>query len=127
MAETFTNPHDDLRARWLPSGAQIAAGVAALGTVPEADRTNWVAVVALAQPGKMYGIWETGQPVVPVPGVWVGENTNDDVVLPLSEARNAAETAAGAWLKHAGLAGTTGYALVYHDGNAAVFEGFPTD
>lgn len=130
------DPDLDLRTRWLPSPAQIQEAVTALnnlpsdpqpatGPGPEVVDAEWVAVVALAQPGKTYGIWRTGQRVVPVPGVWVGQNTTAPVDRPLGAARDAAEQAAQEWLAAQGLPGTPGYAFVHADGSAAVFEGFP--
>lgn len=108
----------------MPTAVQVEAALAVLSTVPEADRSRFLAVVALVQPGKQYGLWSVGQEVVPLPGVWLGENVTGDSICPLSEARAAAEEAGERWLEARDLDGTTGYVMVGPDGHAAVFEGF---
>lgn len=118
------SPAGDLHARWVPSAEQTAAGVALLKTVPSRTRGDFVAVVALALPGKEYGLWETGQTVEPVPGAWLaytGRDTSGEV-YDFREAASAAEAAASAWLGERD--GTVSYALVYPDGEAAMFESF---
>lgn len=116
----------DLSARWLPSPEQVKAGLAVLATVPAGQRERFIAVVPLAQPGKQFGIWEFGQKVVPLPGVWVGENTAEATVYPLRRAQDAAEEVARAWLASEGLSGTVAVALIRPDESVAVFEGFGT-
>lgn len=122
----INGPGSDLQARWLPNAEQTSAAVAVLMTVPEDQRDRFYAVVALAQPGKEYGLWETGQQVVALPGVWLGENTRDDerTPYPLRAATQQAEEVARHWLTSQGLTGTVAYAFIDADGEAAVFEGF---
>jgi hypothetical protein len=121
------DPGTDLAGRWLPTSAQVAAGVAALDTVPPGERERFVAVVVLVQPGKTYGIWETGQPVVALPGVWLGENTQGEEpsLFPLRQAVAEAERVGEAWFAQRppeGREGTVATAFVYPGGEAAVFE-----
>lgn len=119
----------DLHARWLPTAEQVAAGLAVLATVPEADRDRFLAVAALALPGKTYGLWELGQPVAPVPGIWLAENVTigSQTAYSYGAARDAAEDAATAWLQANHLTGTVSFAVIRPDGHAAVFEGFGPD
>lgn len=121
------DPGTDLAERWLPTSAQVAAGVAALRTVPCGERERFVAVVVMVQPGKTYGIWETGQQVLALPGVWLGENTRGDepTLFPLRQAVAEAERVGEAWFAQRPpdeRVGTVATAFVYPNGEAAVFE-----
>lgn len=123
-AEPVNEIDADLRARWLPSEEQIAAGVAALDKVPSGRRDRFVAVVGLAQPGKQYGFWQIDQRVVPVPGVWLAEITRGDEPTqhPYAQAMSLAERAAASWLEAHGETGTVAHVVINPDGSAAVFE-----
>ena len=114
-------PELDLRARWRPTPEQVRAAVAELLT--KTDPTEWVAAVALVQPGKQYGIWTVGQPVEPVPGVWAGINSFTEAPS-YAHARNDAADAARAAL--GGRPGTVAHVSVRLDGSFAVFEDFGT-
>lgn len=116
---------DDLHRRWLPSPEQVTNAQALLQTVPPAERSEHLAVVPLAQPGKTYGFWDIGQPVVCLPGVWLGNNAAGATANPLFEARTEAEKVAQAWLNDNDLPGTIAVAYISEDGHAAVFEGLP--
>lgn len=112
----------DLESRWLPEPAAIAVAVAALNAEPSAD----YAAIPLYQPGKTFGVWETGQQVVTVRGaVFLGVNSFDPTgpVLSFSWARNAASEVAREILGD--RPGTVAFASVDRDGHAAVFEDFP--
>lgn len=120
--DSATDPATDLMQRWLPTAEQIAAGLAVLATVPDDERSHYIAVVVLVQPGKTYGIWQTGQEVIALPGVWLSENVRGESLYPLRDADDAAEQVGLAWLRKHGLWGTVATAKVFPDGNAAVFE-----
>jgi hypothetical protein len=117
------SPAADMAVRWVPDPAAVRAAVAVLSPWDGADV---VAFVPMYQPGKTYGVWFTGQEVVTVPGVvfWAAR---DDGPAPGAAdygwARNAACEAARVAM--AGRPGTFGYAVVYPDGEAAVFEDSP--
>lgn len=118
----MTDPRADMEARWRPSQAAVDQAVAALASLPEAD----FAGVPMAQPGKGFGVWTTGQEVVTVEGqVFTGVNSFESgrAVPSWAVARNEASKAATKAL--AGRPGTVGYAAVSRDGTWAVFEDFP--
>jgi hypothetical protein len=130
MTDT-TNLAEDLAARWLPTiearqqaAAAVRVAVHQLG-VPARDVT---ALVPMIQPGKERGIWTLGQAVETIPGViLVAYSGAGEVPVPglldYHEARNIAETIGRNRLAETGRLGTTGYAAVDEDGEAAVFEG----
>jgi hypothetical protein len=129
MTDT-TNLAEDLAARWLPTieaRQQAAAAVRVAAhqlTIPERDLA---ALVPMIQPGKERGIWTLGQAVETIPGVilvaYTGAGPAPEGVLDYHEARNIAETIGRNRLAETGRLGTTGYAAVDEDGEAAVFEG----
>jgi hypothetical protein len=110
----------DMRARMTPDQDAVDRAVTLLATYP--DREHRMVVIPMAMPNKTRGIWTTGQEVVTVP---------EPDRLPrvcmehsLHPQTDAADRAARAWLDERGLMGTTAYALVMHDGTAAMFEGW---
>jgi hypothetical protein len=111
----------DMLARWLPSADAQAHARALLEAEPRAD----MAVIPMVQPGKVAGVWTTGQEVETVPGViFLGRNSFEEwrgqVVPSLAWARTAALELARAYL--ADLPGTVAYVTVGRDGHVAVFE-----
>lgn len=103
--------YDDLRARWKPSDAQIAAANAAFAEHPAAAYVLSGHFLA----GKEFGIWDTDIELLYADGVEIAM-TNDDY----REAMMAAELPAA---KLAGdRTGTVGYAVHYGHGGWAVFE-----
>ena len=133
-AVDLSDPAADLHARWLPSDTAIAHAVALLAAEPNAD----VALIPMIQPGKIRGIWTTGQDVRTLPGVVILA-TNDDIgkagVPGFTYARHychviAGEYQAAVWKARRDATdvlvspGTTAHAVVTRDGNASVFEDF---
>lgn len=116
-----TTPQADLQARWAPSQHQLDVAAAMLAAAPAATHV----LVPIAQPGKVHGIWQVGQPVEHPGGFWLATNRNHAPHFPYREARDAAEYAAS---RHLGdRDGTPGYVTIDRDGNAGVFEGFRLD
>lgn len=107
----------DLAARLVPDQAAIDHCVRLLAAQP--DPAHAFAVLPMALPGKTRGLWRIGQPVHTVPAEpRLCREYN------LRGATDAADRDARAWLNGRGMTGTTAYALVMHDGAAAVFEGW---
>lgn len=122
MPITISKIEQDLRGRWRPSEEQIAAAVAALAAGP-AEATT--AVVPLALPGKLHGIWDLGQVVEPGEGCWLGDSKAWDGPLAYHGATDAADRAAVEQLGD--REGQSGYATIGRGGSWAVWEGFAAD
>lgn len=114
----------DLQERWVPSPEQTAAAAAVFATVPAAQRFDYCAFAPLALPGKSYSIWTTGQPVEPVPGLWLARREGRSGPLAYRTQRDAAATAARDWLTAHNQTGTVATVVFCADGWWAVFEDF---
>ena len=116
----------DLRARWVPTPAQVQAAqdaiAASVATNPDVPEDDWLAAVPLVMPGKTYGLWQAGQVVESVDGCWVGRNSATGVPS-YADARNAASDAAREALGD--RKGTVAWVTIDAAGTAAVFEDFP--
>jgi hypothetical protein len=110
----------DMRARMTPDQGAVDRAVTMLATYP--DREHRMVVIPMALPNKTRGIWTTGQEVVTVPEPY--RLPRVCLEAGLSAHTDAADRAARDWMNENGLTGTTAYALVMHDGTAAMFEGW---
>jgi hypothetical protein len=110
----------DMRARMTPDPDAVARAVTVLSSYP--DRERRICVIPMALPNKTRGIWTTGQEVVTVPEPYrLPRVCMEHSLHPQTD---AADRAARDWMNENGLTGTTAYALVMHDGTAAMFEGW---
>lgn len=115
------DPRFDQQARWAPSDEQMDRALAILQSASDLHHV----VVALALPGKRHGVWEAGQPVVPVPGYWpVRENAADGDPESHGVARVAAERAAAGLLRERAQTGQPSYVVIRRDLTFAAFEGY---
>lgn len=122
MTITISRIQQDLRDRWMPSEQQIADALAALAAGPAQTTT---AVVPLALPGKVHGVWDLGQVVEPGEGCWLADSKAWDGPLAYHAATDAADRAAAEQLGD--REGQSGYATVSRNGYWAVWEGFAAD
>ena len=126
MAETEPTTHkwrsevpgdpqwDDLARRWMASDRQRAAAQAILAGLPAEYELCYVPIALV---GKRRMVWSSDVVVEHVHAYFPSKNRGDERPDP----RNLCEDAAYATL--GGRPGTTCYAAVWRDGNAAVFEG----
>lgn len=117
------SPDEDRHRRWVPSDTARAQAAAVLAAHPFAEHV----IVPMYQPGKQRGVWTVGQEVRTVPHcVFPANRTMNDPqagTLDHGTARTLAEALAVNYAKARGVTtGTAGYALLYRDGDWAVFE-----
>lgn len=121
MPTTTSDTAADMRERFRPTPEQIAVAVAMLATA-DPQATGYAVAVPIALPGKQHGLWKLGQPVEAVPGFWLGHRDQETGPHAWHKATDAADRAAGGHL--AGSQGSSAWAVIWPDGDWAVWEGF---